>query len=179
MTGVRIGEALALRWSDVDFEKRVISINKTFMQTVKVKKYNQTPKSKSSVRLMPISDELLELLNFHKTTKFSGDDFVFVGKRKQPLSKNSVDRSLDNLIIGFNKKEKDLAQKENREPQFLPHIHPHMFRHTFATKCFEKNIPPKIVQNYLGHASVKTALDVYTHIQNDTLFNYINELHIV
>ena len=37
MTGVRIGEALALRWSDVDFEKRVISINKTFMQTVKVK----------------------------------------------------------------------------------------------------------------------------------------------
>lgn len=179
MTGVRIGEALALRWSDVDFEKRVISINKTFMQTVKVKKYNQTPKSKSSVRLMPISDELLELLNFHKTTKFSGDDFVFVGKRKQPLSKNSVDRSLDNLIIGFNKKEEDLAQKENREPQFLPHIHPHMFRHTFATKCFEKNIPPKIVQNYLGHASVKTALDVYTHIQNDTLFNYINELHIV
>ena len=54
-----------------------------------------------------------------------------------------------------------------------------MFRHTFATKCFEKNIPPKIVQKYLGHASVKTALDVYTHIQNDTLFNYINELHIV
>ena len=74
-----------------------------------------------------------------------------------------MDRSLDNLIIGFNKKEEDLAKKENREPQFLPHIHPHMFRHTFATKCFEKNIPPKIVQKYLGHASVKTALDVYTH----------------
>ena len=127
---------------------------------------------------MPISDELLELLNFHKTTKFSGDDFVFVGKRKQPLSKNSVDRSLDNLIIGFNKKEEDLAQRKIENHNFFL-IYTHICFVIHSPRNVLKNIPPKIVQNYLGHASVKTALDVYTHIQNDTLFNYINELHIV
>ena len=44
------------------------------------------------------------------------------------------------------------------------HITPHMFRHTFATRCFESQVPPKTVQHYLGHATLQMTMDLYTHV---------------
>ena len=52
----------------------------------------------------------------------------------------------------------------------------HTFRHTFATRCFEHEIDPKVVQSYLGHASVKMTLDLYTHVTKEKSFNDIEKL---
>ena len=53
---------------------------------------------------------------------------------------------------------------------------PHCFRHTFATRCFEAGIAPKTVQAYLGHASLKMTMDLYTHVLKDHKYDEINKL---
>ena len=57
----------------------------------------------------------------------------------------------------------NLAIREGREPRKFGHLHPHAFRHTFATRCFEKGIDPVVVQNIMGHANYDTTLG-YTHV---------------
>ena len=46
----------------------------------------------------------------------------------------------------------------------MEHVYPHALRHTFATRCFERDMPPKTVQHILGHATVQMTMDLYTHI---------------
>ena len=56
---------------------------------------------------------------------------------------------------------------KNHEYQ-LPHIHPHMFRHTFITRCFEAGIDVKLIAKIVGHTNTNITLDTYTDIQEDT-----------
>lgn len=60
-------------------------------------------------------------------------------------------------------KEYSRAMRENRAPVEFKHLHPHAFRHTFATRCFEKNMDPVFIQSIMGHANYSTTLS-YTHI---------------
>ena len=55
-------------------------------------------------------------------------------------------------------------------------ILPHSFRHTFATRCLEAGIPPKVVQTWLGHASIKMTMDLYTHVNVDLSAEYMLSL---
>ena len=58
----------------------------------------------------------------------------------------------------------------------IPHFYPHALRHTFATRCFEAGIDPKVIQGYLGHYSISITLDTYTHITDDKSKIEMNKL---
>lgn len=60
-------------------------------------------------------------------------------------------------------KEVTRAYSEGREPREFGHIHPHVFRHTFATRLFEKGIDPIVVQSIMGHSNYSTTIS-YTHV---------------
>lgn len=59
-----------------------------------------------------------------------------------------------------------MASSEGRIPRKFEHLHPHAFRHTFATRCFEKGLDPLFVQSIMGHSNYSTTVS-YTHILND------------
>ena len=76
-------------------------------------------------------------------------------------------KNIEKVVKNINLKEVQLAAREGREPRVLKHIHPHAFRHTFATRCFEKGLDPLFVQSIMGHSNYSTTIS-YTHVLDDT-----------
>ena len=158
-TGLRIGEACALQWSDVDFKDETITVRRNISD-------NQisTPKTKQSCRVIPLGIDARNLLCEHQKIckDVSSDKFVFVTNR----GKRYVPASINELLKYFLKQHN------------MTHINatPHVLRHTFATRCFEAGIDAKIVQAYLGHSNIQTTLNIYTHVDNRMLKNNMDKL---
>lgn len=155
--GLRIGEANALTWNDVDFEKRTIHISKTVNTKIKGIKYIlSTPKTKGSDRVIPISgkviNDLLDLKElYEKMDGFSVDWFVFGGIR--PLSNTTITNRKDEAI--------KLAG--------LKYIRIHDFRHSCASYYIHKGAQPILLAKLLGHSKVSITLDTYSHLYPDEL----------
>ena len=155
---MRIGEVSRLQWRDIDFENKVININRS-MQTAYIdgRKVEEltTPKTSNSYRAIPFFGETEECLKIWK-------------KKQDEYKKRLGDRWRARPEIGdlVFKSTVGQAFREHREPVVFEHLHPHAFRHTFATRCFEKGLDPLFVQSIMGHASYSTTVS-YTHILDD------------
>ncbi len=161
--GLRQGEALALTWDDVDFVKKELKINKTY--TGKINRSYQTgslyitkPKTKKSIRNIPIEENTLEqlkmLLRFYSDfPEFSKEWFVFGGIK--PLSESTIAAK------------KNYAIRQTR----VTKITIHQFRHSCASYLFENGAKPTAVQNYLGHSKLTTTMNIYTHLYPTDLMN--------
>ena len=150
-TGMRIGEALALQWGDIDFSSRFIRVSKWL-----VRGKISTPKSGKS-RRVDMSLQLTETLKAHKlASKKKGlalglgnlPEYVFTNEKGKPIDKNIWRRRVF---------------KKTLERAGLRKIRIHDLRHTYATlrTCKGDNIGD--VSNQLGHHSVKLTLDIYYH----------------
>ena len=87
------------------------------------------------------------------------NDYLFVTKFNTPLNSVIYSDSIKAIIEQIN-----LTRSFDNE---FPKFSGHTFRHTFATRCFEAGVQPKVVQSYLGHASLKMTMDLYTHITEE------------
>lgn len=153
-TGIRKGESLALKWSDVDFKNKTLNINKAVSRR-ETGLYIQTPKTPSSIRRISLDDKTLELLNnFKKIQQANSSDLLF--------------KSQNNDILSVAKPRKWLLtiQDEIDTHRDLPlkRITIHGFRHTHASLLFESGATIKDVQYRLGHSDIQTTMDVYTHV---------------
>lgn len=184
-TGMRGGELLGLTWKDVDFRKREISINKTLVhiKDLETKKYffkYQTPKTKNSIRVIPMQESVYRALKRQKIQQKETqlkeenwevqegfENLVFTTTTGKPITEHSFQVALDGIEKSINKERKKKAEENETEYEPIPHFYPHALRHTFATRCFEAGIDAKVVQGYLGHYSIAITLDLYTHITND------------
>ena len=88
-----------------------------------------------------------------------------------PCSRYIVEKEIKKVIKRMREKEAVLAVQEHREPKIIRDFHPHTIRHTFATRCFEKKMEPKVVQKLMGHSSISITMNIYTHV----LENKMNE----
>lgn len=143
-TGCRCGEALALRMSDVDMERNVISIHSAVSHHG-----NQPvigpPKTEKSVRTVPLLPQLKERLTELKLKK---TDFIVSGEK--PLTKSALDKRWKKWC-----KEKGVS------------IDRHQIRHQYATTLYEAGVDPKTAQVLLGHAQISTTMDIYTHLSDE------------
>lgn len=180
VTGMRIGEFSGLQWDDVDFENKVVHINRSMMTAYcdgnKVMELT-TPKTANSYRAIPFFEETEDLfkawrekqslykkkLGSRWRTEEKFGDLVFTTTLGSPITRYNIVHDLARVEKNINLKEMNLAIREGREPRKFGHLHPHAFRHTFATRCFEKGIDPVVVQNIMGHANYDTTLG-YTHV---------------
>jgi integrase len=143
MTGLRIGEVLALRWKNVDFENDVIRVREAVYEG-----NISSPKSKSSIRDIPIGPSLHELLSDYRKAS-PADAFVFSSRNGTPLdSHNLLGRVL-----------KPACKRAG-----LPLISWHSFRHTHATLLSDLGESLKTAQAQLGHARMSTTAEIYTHV---------------
>lgn len=146
-TGMRKGESLALKWSDIDLEKQTLYINKAVSRSA-TGLYIQTPKTPSSIRRISIDDKTVSILQEYK--KESPDGLVF--------------QSEDGGILSPAKPRKWYLTAMKNLPDDFKQISIHGFRHTHASLLFEAGASIKDVQSRLGHSDIQTTMDVYTHV---------------
>jgi Site-specific recombinase XerD len=193
-TGMRSGEMLGLTWNDVDFKNREININKTLVyikdkETGLYKFKYQKPKTKNSIRTIPMQESVYRALKHQKirmkkmqlcTEEWapleSFENLVFTSRNGKPITTRTFQVTLDWIEKAINKKREMIATESKTIFDPIPHFHPHALRHTFATRCFEVGIDAKVVQIYLGHFSVSITLDLYTHVTNDKAKSELSKL---
>ena len=93
-------------------------------------------------------------------------NFVFTTKLGFPYTHEGFVKSLRRIVKRANEWERERAEASNRRPVELPeNLTPHVFRHTFCTALEIKNVPYETMKVVLGHSSIKTSIDIYSHIQ--------------
>ena len=96
-------------------------------------------------------------------------DFVFLNRDGKTHNSHSIDRAIKRILRDYNDYEGEKAEKEGRKALLLPDFSCHHLRHSFATRCNEKEMNMKIIQALMGHSSVVVTLDTYTHVSEDKL----------
>lgn len=164
--GLRKGEANALNWNDIDFNKNTININKNVSLKIKGEKYTIIPvKTKGSNRILPLpnilSKHLKELKEYYSNYKnFEMSWFTFGGI--YPLTDSTIQLRKDNYCEKIGKT-----------------IRIHDFRHSCASLLINNGASITLVSKYLGHSKISTTLDTYTHLfknQFDEIIDFMNKL---
>lgn len=175
-TGLRPGELCGLKWSDINFNKMEISVERTLLYQKLDGDEQKTfhfdpPKTKTSRRKVPINKQCEVALkkqylqsNVVKSRLYSKplkgfEDLLFTTKFSTPINSQIYLEAIKRIIDEINLMKDDLEQMEP--------FSAHTFRHTFATRCFESGIQPKTVQKYLGHATLQMTMDLYTHVLDE------------
>lgn len=154
-TGMRVGEVLALGWSDIDWRRRAIRIHKTVVRISEAKRsYIQDgAKSYASNRLIPLSKRAYGLLETLREFDLSDDGFVFHDERGNHLSYETLRWWIHKAC----------------DEAGVPYYGQHVFRHTFATNCYENGCDVKQLSKLLGHSDVTITYNVYIHLFGDAL----------
>lgn len=151
-TGVRRSELLGLKWSDIDFDKKIIHIERAVTQT-KGRVIIDKPKTKTSVRTIPVSDEFVSYLRkFEKSS-----DLFVVGGAEEPFS-----------ISTYAKYFKLFMEKLSHDTN-LPMLSPHELRHTYGTTLREKGVDIYTIQKVMGHSDISVTAGIYVHNDIDVL----------
>ena len=161
ITGARRGEILGLKWSKVDFENNRIYIDNNVLYTVERGVYEDTPKTKQSMRYISLPEETMHLLKQYKDWQiremfklgayYNRRDFVFAQDNGNPMHPDSVTDWLNKF-----------SKRHN-----LPHINPHAFRHTMASMLYFNNVDSVSISKRLGHAQVSTTANIYAHVMEE------------
>ena len=185
-TGLRTGEMIGLTWDAIDFEKHTLTVNKTLEYRHKEGCWRAgPPKTPSSYRTIPLTDlaynilkSIWETKDYRKqspmlsqvleyvdrktgmTAKLVMKNLVFINWRTGEPAKNS---SYDTHLY-------KLCDEANIERFCM-----HALRHTYATRAMESRIQPKVLQELLGHSSIKTTMDRYVHVTSDSMDEAIKQ----
>ena len=160
LTGLRSSELLGLRWSDVDLRTHELHVRQ------RADRYGNigAPKTDSSRREIPIDPDLVLALKQWKLACPKGEhDLVFPTSTGTVDTYNNVLRSLEPIMKAAG------VMTKGGEPKYALHA----FRHFFASWCINpkdrggRELPPKVVQQWLGHTSITMTLDVYGHLFRD------------
>lgn len=175
-TGCRIGEALGLRWDDLDYERRTISINHSLVYYPVGESRNSVlhiskPKTEAGVRTIPMFDTVKDAFEMlHEEQKESGwndveidgmSGFIFCNRFGNVPNPQSVNRAIKRIIADYNAGEEVKAKKRHREAVLLPDFSAHHLRHTFCTRLCEKETNLKVIQSVMGHKDIQTTMDIY------------------
>ena len=159
-TGLRLGEICALKWEDIDMNNKCLQVQRTVQRVrsetedKKTKLLEGPPKTLSSRRQIPLSDNLVEvMLPFYDTCGY-------VLKGNAPMDPRSYQYKFKTYL-------RDAGMSKT---------HFHVLRHTFATNCIENGADVKSVSEILGHSNVNITLNKYVHPTMDTKRSHLNSL---
>ncbi|HCH74777.1 MAG TPA: hypothetical protein DEV87_06325 [Clostridiales bacterium] len=169
LCGLRIGEMCGLRWSDIDFENKLIHINRSRLISRERGVYEKDPKSKTSKRSVPVPTPLIEdLKKYYKW--FEMADINFNKKLDSYYLACTIYRtpiypgSMRNWLCNF------------EEKRGFKHITCHGLRHTYCSILLSQNVPIQTVSRYMGHSDSTVTLEVYAHFIPDTQEKVIDAL---
>ena len=158
-TGMRIGEIIGLKWSDIDFKKRILKVERSMEYRYKVGEWRVgEPKSKSGFRTIPLTAEAIRILKEQKRKNSNIDiismewaDTVFLCRNGTPVKNSTYDSNLFKIC----------------DKAGIDRFSMHVLRHTFATRCIEAGMLPKTLQKIMGHSNIGITMNLYVHITED------------
>lgn len=145
-TGMRIGEIMALKWQDINFENNFLTVRHTYSKYDNGVPVIEEAKSKSSKRRIDLDSQCMKIFQEIKHTHTS--DFVFCNKSGTMLSYTAITRNF-----------RKMCEEAN-----VPYRSFHTLRHTHASILLSNGVHPKIVQERLGHSKISITLDTYSHL---------------
>ena len=182
-TGMRVGEAIGLRWQDVDLEKGTINVNHNVVYySHKSAGINchyaiHSTKTRAGIRLIPMTKavkeaflmekEYQDLANLHNNMHIDGyTDFIFSNANGGMQNLTTLNKALKRITRDCND---ELIAKYgvDNAPALLPPISCHHLRHTFATRLCESGMNIKLVQEILGHADIATTMNIYVSVTEE------------
>lgn len=169
-TGARRGEVLGLTWSDIDFEGKTISFNKSLLALDGMPLQLSTPKTDSSHRCILMTNKLIEeLINWKEIQNknklyygkhyYSEHDFVCTNEDGSPINPKRLSTQVNRM-----------SKRLNINFTF------HDLRHTHATRLILSDVSIKVIQERLGHSDIVTTLNVYSHVTPQLEQDSINKL---
>ncbi|OHQ96785.1 MULTISPECIES: tyrosine-type recombinase/integrase [Staphylococcus] len=160
-TGMRAGELLALKWSDIDFDNNTISITKTYYNPNNNKKKYQilTPKTESSIGKISVDANIIQLLKDYKVNVqdkwknelYVDNDFVFTDNNGYPLVIKKISQWIQSIM---------------KQTNIDKNISTHSFRHTHCALLIEAGVHIKEIQERLRHKDINTTMNIYAKITN-------------
>ena len=158
-TGLRIGELCGLKWEDIDFSDCTLSVKRT-VQRINKGGVSQvivgTPKSRTSVRIVPIPEFLMKFLENYK----SCDKFYIITNAIKPAEPRTMQNRFKSILKSCG----------------IRNVNFHLLRHTYATVCIEKGFDPKTLSELLGHADAAITLNRYVHSSMEIKKDYVSRL---
>lgn len=173
-TGMRAGEVEALKWENVDLDNKIVKVRESARL---VRKYDdkgntndivevKEPKTKESIRDIPLSEQLTNLLKQHKEN--SSSEYVFTNMKNEMLTHDTLDKSLK-VICNKAKIGEPVQRRRNRKDVIeYTGITFHCLRHTFATRLIENGVDVKTVSQLLGHSKTEITINRYVHSTDDS-----------
>lgn len=164
-TGLRISEFCGLTTA-LDFKNRYINVDHQLLRDANVGYYVKTPKTKNGIRQIPMTEEVYQALkrvlkSRENAVPFSVNgykNFLFLKNDGMPKVAANYESMLKELVHKYNKQNKDQ----------MPHITPHILRHTFCTRLANAGMNPKALQYIMGHANITMTLNYYAHADFDS-----------
>ncbi len=158
-TGLRTGELVGLKWEDIDFENKTVTISRTMEFRYKVGEWRAgPPKSKSGYRTIPLTDEAIRILKAQKeknskikVINMEWKDQVFLCRKGEPVKNSTYDTALFKIC----------------DKAGIKRFSMHVLRHTFATRCIEAGMLPKTLQKILGHSNIGITMNLYVHVTEE------------
>lgn len=184
-TGLRLGEVTGLKWEDIDFDNKVINVNRSLSSTPTIDRngikcgrhprFNE-PKSEAGKRKIPLDNKALEILNYERKRDNEinsiyeppegFENLIFVSWLNTPIYDDTIRRTMRKITLELQAKYSD-----------FPNVSPHVLRHTFATRCVEKGMNIKTLQTIMGHSNQSITMNVYTHTTSDGYTEALNILN--
>lgn len=167
-TGLRTGELVALKWSDIDFENKILKVTRTMEYRYSYQEWvSGPPKSQSGYREIPLTDEAIRLLKMQKEKNkkiklinIEFAEYIFLHRGGEPVKNSTYDTALFKIC--------DKAD--------IKRFSMHVLRHTFATRCIEAGMKPKTLQMILGHSNIGITMNLYVDITDEEKNIEINKV---
>ena len=185
-TGLRTGEMIGLTWDVIDWEKRTLTVNKTLEYRHKQGCWRAgPPKTQQSYRTIPLTAKAYSILEMvasrareRKESEMLNQTLEYIDRR---TGKTSTLIMRDLVFINFRTGEP--AKNSSYDTHLyklcaeagIKRFSMHALRHTYATRAIERGVQPKVLQKLLGHASIKTTMDKYVHVTDESLSQAIKQ----
>lgn len=156
-TGLRGGEIRGLKLSDVDKAANLLHIQRTLKYAVGRGFFEDTPKTATSMRDIPLTKDMLTIIEREKQAYgekvLRMDGYIFHLPEGTPISRERFQGEIDRIL-----------KRINEAGITFERFTPHCFRHTFATRAIENGMKPQTLKTILGHSTLSMTMDLYSHV---------------
>lgn len=183
-TGLRTAELIGLTWDSIDWKKHTLTVSKSLEYRHSQKCWRAgPPKTPKSYRTIPLTDKAYSILKSCYEEKDSRNEAETLSQILEYTDSRSGERKYLVMrdLVFINRRTGEPAKNSSYDTHLyklcdeagIKRFCMHALRHTYATRAIERGVQPKVLQQLLGHASIKTTMDRYVHVTDESLANAV------